>query len=134
MSYSIDRRICQKIDRDVLNMKFCSKCGTQLVDEAVICIGCGCPVTPGPAVPVQTSVAVSEEKESGLTTAAKVFMILGTIVMGFYLIPLAWCIPMTVSYFNKVKRNQPIGTGFKVCSLLFVSIIGGILMLCDKNH
>ncbi len=24
-------------------MKYCSKCGKELVDEAVICIGCGCP-------------------------------------------------------------------------------------------
>lgn len=25
-------------------MKICSKCGKELVDEAVICTGCGCPV------------------------------------------------------------------------------------------
>ena len=27
-------------------MKFCSKCGPQLVDEALICTGCGCMVEP----------------------------------------------------------------------------------------
>ena len=25
-------------------MKYCSKCGKELVDEAVICVGCGCMV------------------------------------------------------------------------------------------
>lgn len=26
-------------------MKYCSKCGKELMDEAVICVGCGCAVT-----------------------------------------------------------------------------------------
>lgn len=72
-------------------------------------------------------------RQSGLVTATKILMVLGTIVNAFYVIPLAWCIPMTISYFNKVKTGQPISTGFKVCSLLFVSLLGGILMLCDKD-
>lgn len=73
---------------------------------------------------------------SGLATAAKVFMIIGTVVMGLtlWLIPLAWCIPMTVSYFKKIANGEPISTGFKVCTLLFVNVIGGILMLCDKEQ
>lgn len=103
-------------------MKYCSKCGAQIVDEAVICVNCGCEVE-----------NKTNATTSGLKTAAKVFMILGTIIMGIYIIPLAWCIPMTVSYFNKVKNNQPVSTGFKVCSLLFVSFLGGIFMLCDKD-
>ncbi|MBQ8751767.1 MAG: hypothetical protein IJZ13_01535 [Clostridia bacterium] len=106
-------------------MKYCSRCGTQLVDEAVICVGCGCAVATVPTY--------AAPKSSGLTTAAKVFMVMGTVIMGLYIIPLAWCIPMTVSYFNKVKYGQPVSTGFKVCSLLFVSMLGGIFMLCDKD-
>lgn len=115
-------------------MKFCTKCGTHLVDEAVVCTGCGCAVATQPYQSTETAVAVAQETESGTTTAAKVFMIIGTIIMGLYIIPLAWCIPMTVSYFKKVKNGLPISTGFKVCSLLFVSMVGGILMLCDKQH
>ena len=115
-------------------MKFCTKCGAQLVDEAIVCTGCGCAVATFPAEKAETTIAVEKRKESGTTTAAKVFMILGTVLMGLYLLPLAWCIPMTVSYFKKVNSGQPISTGFKVCSLLFVSMIGGILMLCDKDN
>ena len=36
-------------------MKFCTKCGKELVDEAVVCIHCGCAVagaTPTPTAPV----------------------------------------------------------------------------------
>ena len=101
-------------------MKYCTKCGTPIADEAVICFGCGCS-------------AVEAKKSSGLATAARVFMVLGTVIMGLYILPLAWCIPMTVSYFKKVKNNQPISTGFKVCSLLFVSLLGGVFMLCEKD-
>ncbi|MBO5906627.1 MAG: zinc ribbon domain-containing protein [Clostridia bacterium] len=83
----------------------------------------------------QTTYQVTKP-ESGVTTAAKVFLVIGTIIMALstYLIGLAWCIPMTIHYFNKIKNGQAIGTGFKVCTLLFVSLLSGILMLCDKDH
>ena len=107
-------------------MKFCTKCGNELIDEAVVCTKCGCLVE---------KVQQKNNSESGLKTAAKIFMILGTIGLGIscFLIPLAWCIPMTVVYFSKIKKGEPVGTGFKVCSLLFVNTIAGILMLCDKD-
>ncbi|MBR2441835.1 MAG: hypothetical protein IKB20_02055 [Clostridia bacterium] len=60
-------------------------------------------------------------------------MIIATVVLGLYIIPLAWCLPMTISYCKKIKENRPISTSFKVCTLLFVNLIAGILMLCDKD-
>ena len=106
-----------------------------MVDEAVICTGCGCAVTPTQSL-VEVETKATPPRDSGLVVTAKIMMILGTIfnAFTFFLIPLAWCIPMTVVYFKKIKENQPIGTGFKVCSLLFVSLLGGILMLCDSEH
>ena len=71
---------------------------------------------------------------SGLATVAKILMIVSTVVTGLYLIPLAWCIPMTISYSNKLKNGLPVSTGFKICTLLFVNTIAGILMLCDKDN
>ena len=41
---------------------------------------------------------------------------------------------MTSAYFKKVENNERIGVGFKVCALLFVDMIAGILMLCDDKH
>lgn len=77
-----------------------------------------------------------------MKTAAKVFMILSCVSSGlsmfllffagpitglnFFLytlialIPLCWTIPMTVHYFHCTNNHLPIGTGFKVCTLLFV--------------
>lgn len=109
-------------------MKYCTKCGNELIDEAVICTKCGCSTG-------YQELVKNEQRQtsSGVRTAAKVFMILGTVVMGIYIIPLAWCLPMTISYFNKTKRGETVSTGFKVCSLLFVSLLGGIFMLCDHD-
>ena len=33
-----------------------------------------------------------------------------------------------------VEENRPVSTGFKVCTLIFVNIIAGILMLCDDKN
>lgn len=66
--------------------------------------------------------------------AAFVFCLISTIAMGWCLIPLAWCIPMTVAVYNAYKYNKPLSVGFKVCTLIFVSLIGGILLLCDSEN
>lgn len=108
-------------------MKYCTKCGNELLDDAVICPKCGCAVE-GAKNPVAVN------SMSGLQLAAKIFMILGCIAYGWLLVPLAWCIPMTVSYCGKISRGEPVGVGFKVCSLLFVNMIAGILMLCDSEN
>ncbi len=110
-------------------MKYCTKCGNELMDEAVICPKCGCDTG---YRNIQNDNDV-EKTPSGIKIAAKILMIIGTVIMGLYIIPLAWCLPMTIYYCKKIKRGEKIGTGFKVCSLLFVSSIGGILMLCDQD-
>lgn len=107
-------------------MKYCTKCANELLDEAVICPKCGCPTE-----------AWNKSKSSdadALKTVSKIFMIIGCVVMGFWLIPLAWCIPMTVSYCNKLSRHEPVSLAFKVCTLLFVSQVAGICMLCDSDN
>lgn len=109
-------------------MKFCSKCGNELFDEATFCPKCVCPTN------YNQQIATKTNDNSGLKTATKIFMIIGCFCMAFfYLIPLCWCIPMTIIYFKKVKNNEPISVGFKICSLLFVSLIGGVLMLRDNE-
>ena len=95
------------------------------MDEAVICPGCGCGVT---------AKQEGNGGNDGLAVASKIFLILGCIAQGWLLIPLAWCLPITISVCNKMKANQPVGTGLKVCSLLFVNLIGGILLLCRSDE
>ena len=103
-------------------MKYCTHCGNEVVDEAVICPSCGCKVD-------STNVAKSDDRNV-IALVAKIFMILGCIATGWLLIPLIWTIPLTVHVFKKLEKNEPIGTGVKVCSLLFVNLIAGILLLC----
>lgn len=109
------------------NMKFCSKCGHEIMEEAVVCPNCGC--------------AVSQDKpkqqaggSDGLAIASKIFLIIGCICQGIFLLPLAWCLPITISICGKMKRGEPVGTGLKVCALLFVNLIAGILLLCRSDN
>ncbi|MDE7082974.1 MAG: hypothetical protein K2O89_04650 [Clostridia bacterium] len=109
-------------------MKFCKYCGSQVADEAVVCTNCGCATDN--YVPKTTAPSNSTYK-----TVAKIFMIIGCVLSAFYLlIPLCWTIPMTIKYCHSIENNQPVSTGFKVCSLLFVSLIAGIFMLCDNDN
>ena len=131
---------------------YCVHCGKEINENAVICPNCG--------VPTDKYYAGNKKSDNkGLQTAAKVFLIISCIGIGLlfligfiafmavgmffgagaivcvsflYLIPLAWCLPMTIHYFKATKNNEKVGTGFKVCTLLFVNLIAGILMLCDN--
>lgn len=107
-------------------MKFCSKCGKEIHDEAVVCPGCGCAVE-GANQKAKTA------EPSTLKTVAWVFMLIGTILAAVVLIPLAWMIPMTLSLKKKMNTGEPVGLGFKICVLLFVNQIAGILLLVDKD-
>ena len=107
-------------------MKFCSKCGKEIADEAVVCVNCGCAVD-------ATDTKATKNGDDGLAVAAKIFLIIGCIAQGAFLLPLAWCLPITISICNKMKRGEPVGTGLKVCAFLFVSLIGGILLLCRSD-
>lgn len=112
-------------------MSYCPTCGTQHIEKAVVCPNCGCALSADFA----PAAAPAQKRNSGLATAAKVLMIVDTVLCGIltYGIALAWCLPMTLSYCKKLRNNEPVSTGFKVCSLIFVSLVGGILMLCDHE-
>lgn len=107
-------------------MKFCPTCGKELIDEAEFCTGCGCAV--------QNKQKQPQPATDGLATAAKVFLIIGCIAGGWALIPLAWLLPITISIFKKLNKGEAIGTGLKVCALLFVNMIAGILLLCRSDN
>ena len=41
---------------------------------------------------------------------------------------------MTRSYISKVKKGEPISMTFKVCSLIFLNVLTGVLMLCNNEN
>lgn len=73
-----------------------------------------------------------KKRSSDLKLAAFILCVLSTIVMGLLLIPLLWCVPMTVSIYRASKGEEILSTGFKVGTLIFVNLVAGILLLCDK--
>lgn len=106
-------------------MKYCTQCGAEILDEAVICVKCGC----------ATESTTAKQTSGEIKTIAKIFMLIGCISSAFcFLFPLCWTIPMTMKYRKACEDNEPVSTGFKVCSLIFVSSVAGILMLCDNDN
>ena len=109
-------------------MKYCVHCGAEIHDEAVICVKCGCSVEQPAPTP-----AKQDGESDTLDTVIKVFLIIGCITQGWMLLPLAWCLPITISIFNRMRDKKPIGTGLKVCTLLFVSSVAVICLLCRNE-
>ena len=109
-------------------MKYCVHCGAEIFDEAVVCVKCGCKVEPDKPVIVQSV------EDDTINTIIKVFLILGCISQGWALIPLAWCIPITVSIFHAMRDKHPVGIGLKICTLIFVNMVAGICLLCVNDN
>lgn len=108
-------------------MKYCVHCGAEIHEGAIICVKCGRSVAPTtPLIPVK-------QEDDTMSVIVKIFLIFGCIAQGWLLIPLAWCLPITISVFNSFRDRRPISTGMKVCVLLFVSLIAGICLLCMND-
>lgn len=137
----------------------CPNCGAEILENASFCVACGAkaPVAaqpaaqpaaqgaaaaqPQPEMPQQTTVYINNapqrpygvtydrQKNSGLLLAAFILNLVTTIICGIFIIPLAWMIPMTVHSYGIYKGTKPNTTGFAVCTLLFLDLISGILML-----
>ena len=160
-------------------MKICKNCGAENFEINTECEKCKQPLlkehfmpptyqeTPNTTSNDIPSIEYYYPASNGLSIAAKVIMIITTVVSGllsfFFLILwiigltsdvyeikivaaamfiYAWIssvftiivLLMTVSYTNKINLNQPVSTAFKVCTLLFVSFLAGLLMLLDSAN
>lgn len=68
-----------------------------------------------------------------LRMVAFILCLLRTIFVGWTLIPLAWHIPMTVHTWGIYKGRKANTVGYGVCTLLFCSLVAGILLLCARH-
>lgn len=121
-------------------MKFCSNCGSAMRDDASFCPVCGTQAASSTTnmygidkSVLNNQASIVRREPSGAAKAAKVFMIIGCIFNGFYILPLLWCVPMTISFSKKIQNGEKVSMGFKICCLLFVNLISGILMLVDSD-
>ena len=60
--------------------------------------------------------------------------IIGICTFGIGLIPLAWSIPMTVISWGIYKGKKPNSVAFGVCTLIFMGLISGVLLLISKKE
>lgn len=90
------------------------------------------PVQPQP-VPAQAATYPMTKQDETLRLINFILCILSCIAICWAVIPLAWTIPMTVHSWGIYKGTKPNTTAFGVCTLIFVNIIGGILLLISNK-
>lgn len=86
-----------------------------------------------PTPPVRTSPAAPSSQDATLRLIAFIFCLVSTITSGWLLLPLAWMVPMTVRSWGIYKNSKPNTVAFGVCTLIFVSLVGGILLLVSSK-
>ena len=114
---------------------YCPNCGKEIPNNSHYCPECGNEVNTSYSATFTPASTINskEETNAGLDIAIKIFMIIGCVSLAAFIIPLCWCIPMTISAFKSIDNHEKIGTGMSVCTLLFVNTIAGILMLVRDN-
>lgn len=125
-------------------IKYCPNCGKELNDSEKFCPNCGKSITA--TVNNYNDITVAHPQGIGVILA---FMIVSCVLSGLLSIgygntgnniglsiafcSLFWKIPMTIHFKNFTNARLKVSTGFKVCTLIFVSLVSGIIMLCNKD-
>ena len=129
---------------------FCRKCGKE-IGESLYCPFCG--EYNGEGEDKNKSESTNQEVVSktfesanetdrksynpnqGVLVAAKVFIVLGIISQGWAIIPLLWCLPIGICSWKKINNatSSKDLVGLGVATLILVSLVGGILMLCARD-
>ncbi len=126
-------------------MKYCQHCGNACEDSNKFCQNCGALLEAESTVPQtqQVSVAVDTadihasatltDTDKTLRMVAFVFNCLSLAGFCWLIIPLAWMIPMTVISWGIYKGTRRNTVAFGVCTLIFLNLVGGILLLCSSK-
>ena len=56
-----------------------------------------------------------------------------SLVFLFVLIPLTWMIPMHIYCVRKLNNKEPISLGFKICTLIIINVVLGVLLICHND-
>ncbi len=73
------------------------------------------------------------QEDCTLRLIAFILCLLSIVSLGWFIVPLAWMIPMTVHLWGVYKGKCPNTVAFGVCTLLFVNIVAGILLLISHK-
>lgn len=88
---------------------------------------------PAPAATATPAVYPMTDTDRTLRLVAFILNLLTAIGCCWLIIPLAWQIPMTVRSYGIYKGTKPNTVAMGVCTLIFVNIISGVLLLCSKK-
>ena len=134
-------------------MKYCSRCGKQLMDEAVICPGCGCPTADYAQTPTSASTYSSDypivkeyaEKAKTVKTLGIISLIL-CCGIGIIFSIIIWVMtggirldkinapnvkltdPREIAEFEEAKRNMALGKKFAFVPYCVVIICLAIVL------
>lgn len=86
-----------------------------------------------PAVEAGALYAMTDTDRT-LRLIAFVLNVIVTVCCGIFIIPLAWMIPMTIRSWGIYKGTKPNTVAFGVCTLIFLSTVSGILLLCSQKN
>lgn len=84
-----------------------------------------------PAAP--TALYPMTDTDRNLRLVAFIFCILSLVSSCWLIIPLAWMIPMSVISWGIYKGTKANTVAFDVCTLIFCSLVAGILLLCSNK-
>lgn len=73
------------------------------------------------------------DTDRNLRLVAFIFCILSLAGSCWLIIPLAWMIPMSVISWGIYKGTKANTVAFDVCTLIFCSLVAGILLLCSNK-
>lgn len=73
------------------------------------------------------------DTDRNLHLVAFIFVILSLVGSCWLIIPLAWMIPMAVITWGIYKGTKANTVAFGVCTLIFCSLVAGILLLCSNK-
>lgn len=73
------------------------------------------------------------DTDRNLRLVAFIFCILSLVGSCVFIIPLAWMIPMSVISWGIYKGTKANTVAFDVCTLIFCSLVAGILLLCSNK-
>ncbi len=74
-----------------------------------------------------------QDNDKTLKLIAFIFNVVSTVSIGWLILPLAWMIPMTIISWGIYKGTKANTVAFGVCTLIFVSLVSGILLLVAKK-
>jgi hypothetical protein len=77
---------------------------------------------------------MDKNTQKTLRLVAFIFNLITTIACGLLIIPLAWMIPMTVRSWGIYKGTKPNTVAFGVCTLIFLDMVSGILLLVSGTE